>query len=101
MAVIDLFPSGGGGGIASLQRGTTNLGTTAGVATVDVTISAVDTAKSVVLVSSRTNWNTGSSGELAIGATAYLLNSTTLRVQRNGSTVVNTTTVAWQVVEYT
>lgn len=96
---IDLFPSGGGG-IASLQRGATTLGTTAGVATVDVPITAVDTAKTVVVLTSRTSWNTGSSGDLAIGVTAYLLNSTTLRVQRNGTSVVNTTAVEWQVVEF-
>lgn len=96
---IDLFPSGGGG-IKSVLRGTTNLGTAFGAATVDVTISAVDAAKSAVLVSTRTSWNTSSSGELAIGATAYLVNSTTLRVQRGGSTVVNATVVEWQVVEF-
>jgi hypothetical protein len=79
----------GGGGIKSIQRGST-------VGTNSVTITAVDPAKTIVL--SGFVWSDGANGVSGSG-TASLQNSTTLQVVvgSNGADVV---TVFWQVVEY-
>ena len=82
-----------GGGIKSLQRGITAI--TPGLAYVDVTIASVNTAKAVE------QWN-GTYGSAVYVDDVYfgitLLNSTTLRIKRIGTT--NTIYVCWVVTEW-
>lgn len=92
---------GGGGGIKSIQRGST-------VGTATVTITAVDTSKTFVSSSFYSTGSTTATGPIGWPAYAFgygygksgghvvLTNSTTLDVTATDS---NTTT-SWEVVEY-
>jgi len=82
-----------GGGIKSVQTGTTSTTTSA-----TVTINTVDTAKSFVTIDG-TRAVIGGSIAPPYGR-ATLLNSTTVQIdQLNGASVTNVT-VYWSVVEY-
>lgn len=78
-----------GGGIKSIQRGTTSV--TVGVTT--VTISSVNTAKTIV---NHTGFTTATTSYT--GVMAYLTNATTLKLIASESAVVKN--ISWEVVEY-
>ena len=83
-----------GGGIKSVQTGTTATGVTA----TNVTINAVDTAKSFVTING-TSANPSSSSASPYGR-AILLNSTTVQIDELNAFTNATVTVYWSVVEY-
>ncbi len=83
-----------GGHIKSIQRGTKNL---SGVSSGTTTITEVDLDKSFVSSSCRPQ-SGSSSGSPQHIATAYLSDSTTMTFNRGAST--NSTTIAWEVIEY-
>jgi hypothetical protein len=88
-----------GGGIKSVQRGTTSVTTTS-----TVTISSVDTSKSVVIatVKSGTNRYVTVDAWWACTASTALTNSTTITLTNGAysTSTHGTSDVAWQVVEY-
>lgn len=89
-----------GTAIKSVQRGSASASVSPGNA---VTISAVDTSKSMVIANSRSESNDTTVGEVGvvIGATATLTNSTTLTLIREDmNTVTPSVTVVWQVIEF-
>ena len=81
-----------GGGIKSVQTGTTATGITA----TNVTINAVDTAKSFICVNGT---STNSTNYTQYGR-AELLDSTTVRLLRVSSSSIGQYTIYWSVVEY-
>lgn len=87
-----------GGGIKSIQRGSSS-----GTANRTVTISAVNTTKTVVYSSCASGaYNFTGDPPTAVIDGCYLLNSTTLQIvagARNGGNSANAT-VYYQVVEY-
>lgn len=86
---------GVGGGIKSVQKGTTNL--IAPDSSADVTINAVNTNKSFISLNGIDTTNTG---VLPCG-TVELLNSTTVRVVGRRTTGTSVTIIiSWTVVEY-
>ena len=84
--LTDFFSSGG---VKSVQTGSVNV-TTSG--NVDVTISAVDTSKSVVFV------NTAYQSSVAQEYAGYLTSTTNLRIDCRRDPAL--ATVYWQVVEF-
>jgi hypothetical protein len=83
----------GGGNIKSVQRGTITMGTSGSVA---ATITAVDTAKSVLIhLGSQSPDNDFSRGMTRV----QLTNSTTVTALTSGNSGSGAT-VGWQVVEY-
>jgi len=88
----------GGGGVKSVQRGTASVTTTN-----TVTISSVDTSKSVVIatVKSGTNQYSFDNARWACTASTALTNSTTITLTNGaGGNIFGTSSVDWQVVEY-
>jgi hypothetical protein len=83
---------GGGGGIKSVQRGIVNMSNSQAV---DTTITAVDTSKSFVTHSQHTRL-TGALDQAL--ASAQLTSSTNIQCYKYDG--VNTTYVAWEVVEF-
>jgi len=84
----------GGAKIKSLQTGKSSiLGRNSSV---DITISSVDVAKSVVIITSTTYSSSGGNGF----AYAILVNGTTLRVLRNYGSSDVATAFTWQVIEF-
>jgi len=91
--VYGLILGGGGGGarVKKVQRGTTDLSGTS----VDITISAVELTRTIVLI----QWTTGAFSKAAsFHVGAALTASTTLRLQRYSSGT--TCTVTWEVIEF-
>lgn len=94
--------TGGGGGIKSIQRGTV---TATRHATGTVTISTVDTTKSVLHINTRNGhatYNAWGDSEIFVPSMA-LTNSTTLTWNTNatsGSDSVVSANIEWQLVEY-
>lgn len=86
-----------GGGIKSIQRGST---TTTGSSDT-VTISSVDTTKSVVIATDRSGQSLNGSAGLSPSASGVLTDATTLTVHRGYvvNSVVNPT-LDWQVIEF-
>ena len=81
-----------GSGIKSVQTGITGTGVTA----TNVTINAVDTAKSFICIN-----GTGTSSTNAVQyGRAELLDSTTVRFLRVSSSSTGVYTIYWSVVEY-
>lgn len=62
----------------------------------DVTITGVDTSKCFVLVSQAANSNSGCFNQVR----GYMINGTTLRVQRGTANAAYVAYVAWQVIEF-
>ncbi len=102
--------TGNGAGVKNVQTGAINYGVTGKtlyVGTcigqyVDVTISAVDVTKAIVLVNALNKYG---SSYYVTNPTAYLINSTTLRVfyrqyTTSGSSAKNDAYIRWQVVEF-
>ena len=95
MAVLSQF--GFGGGIKSIQRGSTTLTGNSDT----VTISSVNTAKSIVIATYRSGRTKEDTTNYAVSASAVLTNSTTLTVYRGrASPNVDNPTLDWQVVEF-
>lgn len=82
-----------GGGIKSVQTGTTATGSTT-----TVTINAVDTAKSFVCINGTSAFVGGSNAPPYGRAT--LLNATTVQIDELNASSGITITVYWSVVEY-
>ena len=81
-----------GGGIKSVQTGTTATGNTA----TNLTINAVDTAKSFICINGT---NTNNVGYTQYGR-AELFDSTTVRFSRVSNNGAGLYTIYWSVVEY-
>lgn len=86
-----------GGRIKSIQRGTTAVTVSSGLTTVNVTISAVNTAKTMVFAES--TFSSVSNGVMGSGY-ANLTTSTNLAVVAGANTASQSVSVHWQVVEY-
>lgn len=84
--------------IKSIQRGTLTLDATN---TATATITAVDTTKSVLLVSGTGIINSGTTPLAARTFQAVFLSDTQVRITaQQGSGTTTTGTAAWQVIEY-
>lgn len=83
--------------VLSVQRGQTSIGT--GSAGVNVTITAVNTAKAFVSFGGSYSNRAGTPVANEDFAIAYLTSSTNLYVGRVASSTISTVTVAWEVVQ--
>ena len=88
------FTDFGSGGIKSIQRGVANF-PNSGSAVLDITISAVDVSKSVLMHLGTAAGN----DDVRLLVKMSLENSTTIRVQAGSNTAISSTN--WQLVEYT
>jgi hypothetical protein len=89
----------GGGRIKSIQRGTITVGPTGGgssISSATATITAVDTAKSIISFLGVTAGSGGGGGD----ARVELTNGTTVTAKCQSYGVVTTVIVGYQVVEY-
>ncbi len=79
----------------NVQRGTSTI---AGTNPLNVSISAVDTSKAIVLISARASGTVAQTANI-LHVTATLTSSTNLQLQRESTSTSNTVTVSWQVIE--
>ena len=84
-----------GVGIKSVQSGTTVI---SGVDFVNETITAIDTAKSFIMING-TQASVGPTNSVPY-ARATIIDSTTIRIEETNPLTSNTITVYWTVVEY-
>jgi hypothetical protein len=84
----------GEGGIKSIQRGTSSVGVSS---TLNITVSAVNMAKAVLIVDKETVIG-GPSGSIVGGVISTLTSATNVRIV--SSNVSASMQVAWQLVEF-
>ena len=89
--MVNMYDAAGTPRVVNVQRGTVVVD-----ATENVTISAVDMSKTIVLVNSSSEDGAGQ----RFGATAELTTSTNLRIKSFSNETSNNAFVVWQVVEF-
>lgn len=98
MSTLTQFVGGGGGGVKGVQRGVVIAVKAIGGSATNVTISAVNLAKSFVVISFAAFPDT------PINFNARLTTTTNLSIRRAtdgaGATAVENSTICWEVIEY-
>ena len=105
MSTLSQFYGGLTSVVRSVQRGSTTIG--GFNATVDVTIAAVNTGKTMVVSSCRSNatpvvgqTDMQYAAVAATSATAHLISPTILRISGYSAAPLSTATITWEVVEF-
>ena len=105
MSTLSQFYGGLTSVVRSVQRGSTTIGVYN--TTVDVTIAAVNTGKTMVVSSCRSNaipvsgqTDVYHTAMLAASATAHLISPTILRISGYSAASPSTATITWEVVEF-
>lgn len=96
------YLTGQGGGVSnikSIQRGTTTLSSALSEVSKDITVSSIDTSKTILLMTSRiSTYSNGYSTALIAGG--YIVDDTTIRFARTNVGGNDGIEIEWQLIEF-